>query len=198
MGEPRLDGVDRARLRRAAPGRRAGRARSCGTWRRAWRRAASPACRRPRRPASRGRGRRRDASRRAGRTSCTRWWLAEATRATSSSSGSHGRSVRARSTRTAPTVLSAGAPGCDSVNSTTSWPAAAERLAQPVDVGGDAADRPGRELPGQHQDPHRAHPNWRAFFGRFGGHPWRLKTLENRRSSGCQSGRRGRPRFGRS
>ena len=54
--------------------------------------------------------------------SWTRWWLADATRATSSSSGSHGRSARARSTRTPPTLLSAGAPGCDSVSSTTSWP----------------------------------------------------------------------------
>ena len=34
-----------------------------------------------------------------------------------------------------------------------------ERLAQPVDVRGDPADRPGRELPGQHQDPHRPHAN---------------------------------------
>ena len=31
-----------------------------------------------------------------------------------------------------------------------------QRLAQPVDVRPDPADRPGRELPGQHQDPHGA------------------------------------------
>ena len=100
--------------RRAAPGRRAGRARWCGTWRRAWPSwsaasvsAAQATCQSWAWTTSG-----RQAPSRA--VSCTRWWLAEATRATSSSSGSHGRSVRARSTRTAPTVLSAGAPG---------WPA---------------------------------------------------------------------------
>ena len=67
----------------AAPARRAGRARSSGTWRRAGRRAAWPACRRPRRPASRGRGRCRAATGRGATASWTRWWLAEATRATS-------------------------------------------------------------------------------------------------------------------
>ena len=158
VGEPRLDGVDRARLARRhpaavlAPLGGVERGDELGVVER------RPACRPPRRPASRGRGRCRAASRRAGSTSCTRWWLAEATRATSSSSGSHGRSVRARSTRTPPTMLSAGAPGWASVSSTTSWPAARERLAEPVDVGGDATDRAGRELPGQHQDPHRRAP----------------------------------------
>ena len=34
-----------------------------------------------------------------------------------------------------------------------------ERLAQPVDVGGDAAHRAGWELPRQHQDPHPGHHN---------------------------------------
>ena len=53
------------------------------------------------------------------------------TRATRSSSGSHGRSVRARRTRTSPTRLSAGAPGCDSVSSTTSWPARASAWLSP-------------------------------------------------------------------
>ena len=68
VGEPRLDGVDRARRARRHPPAVLARARSRGTWRRASRRAASPACRRPRPPASRGRGRRRAATARGATT----------------------------------------------------------------------------------------------------------------------------------
>src|SRR5436190_14597465 len=55
--------------------------------------------------------------------SCTTLWLAELILARKLSSGSHGRSVRARSTRTPSTTESSGTSGWWSVRTTTSWPA---------------------------------------------------------------------------
>ena len=67
VGEPPLDRVDRRPAGPGAGGRRGGRARWRGSWPPAARRTASSACRRPTRPASRGRAPRRAASRRAAR-----------------------------------------------------------------------------------------------------------------------------------
>ena len=167
--------------RPAAPGRRAGRARWRGTWRRAWRRAASASVSAAQATCQSWAwttSGRQSPSRAA---SCTRWWLAEATRATSSSSGSHGRSVRARSTRTPPTTLSAGRPGCASVNSTTSWPAAASAWLSPSTW----AATPPTDRGGNSQVSIRtrigAHPTAERRFRRtIRGHIRPVKSLQNR------------------
>ena len=62
---------------------------------------------------------------------CAIWWFAEAMRATMSWSGIHGRSVRARSTRTPSTTSSSLASGWCNVRTTTSWSARASARASP-------------------------------------------------------------------
>ena len=124
VGEPRLDGVDRARL---AGGHPSAVVAAAGAMERGDQRGIEQRGERVGGPGHLpvvgvddvGPPRREPVD------SCTTWWLADATRATRSSSGSHGRSMRARSTRTPPLSVSAGDPGWASVSNATSWPAAA-------------------------------------------------------------------------
>ena len=102
-----------------------------GTWRRAGRRRAWPACRRPRRPASRGRGRRRAATRRAASTAARGggWPRRRGRRgrrraATAGRCGPAARAPRRSACRPAH-------PGWASVSRTTSCPAAASAWLSP-------------------------------------------------------------------
>ena len=92
VGDPRLDGVDRARvaLRDAAA---VAATRWCGTSSRAARRGSRRACWRPSRPASRGRGRPRASSCRMPSSAARGDDSADAAWATMSSSGIHGSSA---------------------------------------------------------------------------------------------------------
>ena len=131
VGEPPLDAVDRRRLARARGAHRRGPAPWRGWWPPAGRPhevcSVSPAQATSQSWAWTTSG--RQPPRRA--ASATRWWLAPAMRATKWSSGSQGRSVRARRTRTPSTTESSGASGWCSVRTTTSWPARARALARP-------------------------------------------------------------------
>ena len=135
VGEPRLDGVDRARLARRDPPAVVAALGASGTWRRAWRRTASASvsaaqatCQSWAWTTSGRHGTSRA-------DSWTRWWFAEATRATRSSSGSHGRSVRARSTRTPPTIAVGRRPRVAQREQGDVVAGGGQRLAEPVDVG---------------------------------------------------------------